>query len=151
MKEAKKITIPKYLGKWNEIASTLPSYQKNCRNTTAEYSDKGKYIGVRNSCDRNGKRSSVNLKAFPTKKPNSFHVTFLPFSFRKKGNYNIQFVDNQYKNAIVTAPNTVWFLSRTPKISQDRLTNFVRIAKSKNIDVSNMSITSEPNKNLTLK
>lgn len=44
--------LKSYLGKWYEIASVPAWFQKNCQNTTAEYSlrDDGN-VQVKNTCD----------------------------------------------------------------------------------------------------
>lgn len=144
----------KYLEKkWNEIASFPAWFQKGCSNTTAEYTDKGKFIEVKNSCDKGTKKicdeNSCKIvpkrkikigKAFPTKDENLLKVQFFP---PFKAPYKVEYIEEnekgEYTNAIVgTNKKYLWILSREEQLSDEDFNRLKAIAKEKGFDVDKL-------------
>jgi len=145
VKGAKKVDLSRYLGKWYEIASFPAWFSWRCKDTTAEYTDKEKYIEVRNSCDRFNTRTKQKGKAYKTDKNNVLQVSFFaPF----KGDYIIEFLEQNYNFVIVGSQkkNYLWILSRDTNIKQVEFDELVGIAKGKGYDVSNLVMTTKVKK-----
>jgi apolipoprotein D and lipocalin family protein len=110
--------VNKYLGLWYEIARTDNRFEKGCTNVTANYSlrqDGG--LNVVNKCLIKDKEKMATGKAYFKSENNiaSLKVTFFwPFY----GNYNVVYLDNDYRYAIVDGGSKeyVWILSRTKTI-----------------------------------
>ena len=116
----------RYVGKWYQVASTNPFFQKDCVCATATYKlrDDGN-IDVVNSCRKatiSGETSEVKGVAYTTSNPGKLNVVFggikLPFS-----NYWIIEVADDYSYAVVSSPlrRPIWILSRTPELPEDTL------------------------------
>jgi apolipoprotein D and lipocalin family protein len=152
----KEIDLQKYLGTWHEIESFPQWFQKGCADTTAEYTDKGKFIEVKNACsvetnkvkcDDDKKicfkmrKDKVKIgKAFKTDDPSLLKVQFF---FPFKGDYQIEHLDvvnGKYENAIVGNKNKkyLWILSRKSEISDEKRKELEQIAKEKGYDVAKL-------------
>lgn len=118
------VDLKRYVGRWYEIARLPNSFQEGCTNTTATYSLKSEgKVHVLNECDKpreNGssKHKSIEGSASVVKGSNGskLHVTFLwPF----KGDYWVLELADDYSYAAVGSPdrNTLWILSRSPKMN----------------------------------
>jgi len=135
--QAEKINLEKYIGeKWYEIASFPAWFEKGCSDTQAQYTDKGKYIEVKNTCIKKGKLSERIGKAFKTEKENTLKVQFFPLI---KAPYKIEFVDTEYNHAVVgSGKNYLWLLSRKKDISDAEYTELTEIAKEKGYDITKL-------------
>ncbi len=121
--------LNKYLGKWYEIARLDHSFERGLEKVSAEYSlrEKGgvkvKNIGF--SIEKN-KWSEAVGKAFFVREPNEGYLKvsfFWPFY----GSYVIFELDKEnYQYAFVSSSNDsyLWFLSRTPTVSDELKTKF---------------------------
>jgi len=121
----------KYLGKWYEIARLDHSFERGLSNVTAEYSlleDGG--INVLNkgfSKDKN-EWKDANGKAYFVRGVDEGYLKvsfFGPFY----GSYIIFELDREnYQYAFVSGPDKsyLWFLSRTPQVSQKLLDHFIQ-------------------------
>lgn len=113
------VDIPKYMGKWYEIASYPSSFQKNCFCVTADYTltEKG-YVKVLNSCRKGGvtgKQKSISGKAFVV--PGSGNAKLkVQFFWPFKADYWVIDKADDYSWAVVSGPDRkyLWILSRTP-------------------------------------
>lgn len=131
------VNLNKYIGKWYEIASFPAWFQRGCSEITAEYTIKDNYIEVKNSCNKNGKRKTQVGKAFLTDKPDLLKVQFFaPF----KGDYKIEYVDDNYEYAIVgnDKKNYLWILARKPKITTKQYKELLKIAYLKGYDINKL-------------
>ena len=118
------LDIDRYMGRWYEIASTKPSFQKDCICVTADYAlTESDTVSVTNSCRKkslDGPVSKIVGSATVTNEPGKFNVSFgnfrLPFS-----NYWVIDLADDYSYAVVTTPfsSPIWILSRTPELSPD--------------------------------
>lgn len=126
--------LNKYLGKWYEIARLDHSFERGLEKVTAEYSlreeggVKVKNIGF--SIEKN-KWSEAIGKAFFVRKANEGYLKvsfFGPFY----GSYVIFELDREnYQYAFVSSSNDsyLWFLSRTPTVSNELKTQFIKRAE----------------------
>lgn len=138
MRKARKISLKRYAGKWNEIASFPAWFQRDCVGATAEYTEMPTFIGVVNTCTtRKGKTRNIKGKAFTTDENNVLNVQFFP---PFKSDYIIEYVDTEYKHAIVgsTGKNYLWILSREKPVANDVYEKLVSIARKKGYDVSRL-------------
>lgn len=110
------VDLSRYLGRWYEIARLPNSFQKNCRNSRADYSlrDDGD-ITVLNSCQdkHDGSRRQSKGRAWVVDPATNARLKvsfFWPF----RGDYWIIELGNQYEYAVVGTPNRryFWILSR---------------------------------------
>lgn len=138
--ENKSLDIQKYSGKWYEIARLPNKFEKKCiANITATYTiNKNHTINVLNQCE------TLNgiIKAEGVAKPIDLNTGQLKVSFFRPfwGNYNVYYVDSEYKHAIVygKTKNTMWILSRKPSVSEKELIKLLSIAKNANFDLDNL-------------
>ena len=117
------VNLEKYMGKWHEVARYPNSFQKGCKNSLATYSLRpdGK-VDVLNECDRDGKRSSAEGKAWVIDHETNAKLKvsfFWPFA----GDYWILSIGDNYEYSVVSEPSMkyLWILSRTPELPIDTL------------------------------
>jgi apolipoprotein D and lipocalin family protein len=140
------VDLSKYAGKWYEVASYPMSFQKGCHCTTAEYtlSEKG-YVIVENRCNRdsvNGPESYIKGRAFVDKNSGNSKLKvqfFWPF----RAKYWIIDLADDYSYAVVSHPNrqTLWILSRSPKMENFIYENILAGLREKKFDVSRLKKT----------
>lgn len=113
------LDVPRYMGRWYEIAALPNPFQKNCFGTYADYTAQADgSIVVLNRCHKNsldGPLQGVEGKAWrpDASLPGALKVQFFwPFS----GDYWVLALDEQYRWAVVGQPKRkyLWILSRTP-------------------------------------
>lgn len=127
------VDIPRYAGKWYEIARLPMWAQRNCLRSTAEYTllESGQ-IGVRNACvTTDGEETSIEGVATIV---DHVHHTKLNvvfdqwaaklvafFTSSDEGNYWILRVDPEYHFAVVGTPDReyLWILARTPDLPEN--------------------------------
>jgi apolipoprotein D and lipocalin family protein len=120
------VDLTRYLGTWYEIASTKPSFQRDCVCSVANYSlTPENNVQVKNECRKltvNGELSVAEGIATPTDDPAKLNVSFgnfrLPFA-----NYWIVSLAADYSWAVISSPfcNPIWILSRTPQMEAKTL------------------------------
>jgi apolipoprotein D and lipocalin family protein len=143
------VDIPRYMGKWYEIASFPAPFQKNCTCTTAEYSlNEDGTVAVFNRCydTRKNKWVDAKAKAFVRNEETNAELGvqfFWPF----RGDYFIIDVADDYSHALVGAPSReyLWILSRTPEMDPETFGKLSRIALGRGFDVSRLERTSQKN------
>lgn len=125
-KTVENLDLNSYLGRWYEVASTKPGFQRDCVCVTADYSlrDDGK-VKVVNSCINGtpeGELSQFVASATPTRNPAKLEVApfELPTLF---SNYWVVDLADDYRYAVVSTAlrNPIWILSRTPEIDANDL------------------------------
>ena len=131
--------IEKYLGTWYEIARFDHSFERGLSAVTAEYSmrDDGG-VRVRNtgfSVEENEWKEAIGKAYFVENE----HLGYLKVSFFGPfyGSYVIFELDKQtYQYAFVTSSNKsyVWFLSRTPTVSEELKERFINKLREKGFD-----------------
>ena len=149
-----RVELPRYLGKWHEIATFLQRFQRGCNGSTATYSALGPgKIGVLNECRMNsldGPYKSINGRARVTDKVTNakLKVKFFPLIGAP---YWIIELDGQpgeqpYEWAVVGSRSAryLWILSRTPQMDRGRLDKILQRLAERGYDVSRLSFTQQP-------
>ncbi len=136
----------KYLGKWYEIARLPNSFQKQCSQSTAEYSKiDDETIRVVNRCAQlnSSESDEVTGKAFIV--PNSGNAKLkVQFFWPFKGDYWIIGLDKEnYQWVVVGEPKRkyLWILARQASIEKDLFNRLKVLAKEKGFDVSKLIVT----------
>ena len=135
----KYVDLKKYSGLWYEIAKIPNRFQKHCkRGTTAQYKllENGK-IEVINSCiEEDGERDASEgiaqvVDASSNAKLEVSFVSILGINLFW-GDYWIIGLEKNYEYAVVGTPTRKygWILSRTPKLSEEKLNEAFEILKS---------------------
>lgn len=120
------VDLGRYIGKWYEIASNRPDFQKDCFCTTAEYTlidPATPTIGVRNSCNRGsptGPRTVAEGRATipDLSTPAKLAVTF-GGPFPAAPNYWIVSLAEEYSYAVVSSAERkpIFILARERQLS----------------------------------
>jgi apolipoprotein D and lipocalin family protein len=149
----KSMELPKYLGRWYEIARLPMFFQRHCAgNVTATYSlNPDSTIKVDNQClKKNGDPMQSIGQAVPVDESHAkLSVTFLPSWLRwtglAKAPYWVLKIDDDYTTALVGEPSRkyLWILSRTPKISPAVYQEYVSEAQRQGFDISQLIVTKQ--------
>jgi apolipoprotein D and lipocalin family protein len=126
----------RYLGEWYEIARLEHSFEKGLSDITATYSlreDGGNRVVNRGYEPEKGEWRVAEAKAYPVGNPG---VGYLKVSFFGPfyGSYVIFGLDEapkgEYQYAYVTGANKnhLWFLARTPRVSEEAMSRFKKEA-----------------------
>lgn len=137
------LDIPRYMGKWYEIARMPHSFERNMDYVTADYTlNEDNTVRVVNRGKRDGKFSQAEgiakLKykdAYPA--AGEFRVSFFrPFY----GDYRIIDLAPDYSHAVVTSGTMdyLWILSRTPQLPQERLSAILEQLRSRGFDIGRL-------------
>tara|TARA_R110002110_G_scaffold205066_7_gene417275 strand:- start:432133 stop:432654 length:522 start_codon:yes stop_codon:yes gene_type:complete len=135
--------LPRYLGKWYEIARLDHSFERGLQNVTAQYSqqDDGSVKVVNQGFDTNsGNWNTAEGIAHFVESPATGYLKvsfFGPFY----GSYVVFELDkNDYEYAFVTGPSHsyLWLLSRTPRVSADLKEHFIATADKLGYNTQNL-------------
>lgn len=137
----KQLDIPRFMGKWYEIARYEHTFEKGMTYVTAEYSllPDGK-IRVINRGMKNGKPKEIIGKARqpdPIEYPGRLEVSFFLWFY---ADYYILELDKDYQHAIIGS-NTdkyLWILSRSPEIPKDTLDKLLTNIRQRGYDLSKL-------------
>jgi len=145
----KDFQLEKYLGTWYEIARLDHSFERGMNQVTAEYSLRdGGGVRVLNrgfSVDQQEWKDAEG-KAFFVNEPDEGYLKvsfFGPFY----GSYVVYDLDkDNYQYAFVSSSNTsyLWFLSRTPTVSDELMARFVEGAKQRGFDTDKLIYVEHP-------
>lgn len=139
------LDLNKYLGKWYEIGKLPARGQSGLTNVTATYSmRKNGKILVDNAGYRNGKKKGIKGSAWlrDEKCGGGLYVQFFwPF----KGDYNIIKLASDYRYAVVMGDsrNSLWILSRTPKMKEEDLKEILSFLKDHSFKVEKIIKTKQ--------
>ena len=136
----KDFQLERYLGKWYEIARLDHSFERGLQRVTAEYAmrpDGGVSVTNRGYSTKQEMWKDAEGKAFFVGEPEMGHLKvsfFGPFY----GSYAIFELDSDYENAFISGSSTkyLWFLSRTPQVSQELKDHFIEKAQALGFDTS---------------
>jgi len=144
------VDLQKYIGLWYEIAKIPNFFQKGCyKNTSAEYSlrSDGK-ISVVNTCTESdgSKKTAEGVAKVVDKNTNAkLEVSFVKILGINLfwGDYWIIGLGDNYEYALVGSPDRKygWILSRTPKLSPEKLEQINNILKLKGYDPTKFEFT----------
>ena len=135
--------LDRYLGKWYEIARLDHSFERGLDKVTAEYSireDGGVKVVNRGYSSKEAKWDEAEGKAYFVRNSDEGYLKvsfFGPFY----GSYVIFELDkDNYSYAMVCGPSRsyLWFLSRTPTVSDELARRFVEKAGELGFDTSEL-------------
>lgn len=135
--------LDRYLGKWYEIARLDHSFERGLSQVSAEYSlkeDGGVKVINQGFSIEKGEWKQAEGKAYFVKATDQGYLKvsfFGPFY----GSYIVFELDKEgYQYAFVSGPNTdyLWFLSRTPSVSDELKIRFIDEAKKLGFDTSQL-------------
>lgn len=134
--------LSKYLGTWYEIARLDHSFERGLSNVTAEYSlrkDGGVRVINRGYSAEEGKWEQAEGKAYFVEDSDTGHLKvsfFGPFY----GAYVVFNLDEDYQQSFVSGPDRsyLWFLSRTPTVSEADKQRFIQAAQAKGFDTDEL-------------
>ena len=144
LKTVDSVDVQKYLGRWYEIARFQHGFEKNIVGATAEYSLRpdGRIQVVNSGFKKNldGRYSEVKAVAWvpDSSKPGALKVKFFNLF---TSDYLIFGLDqDKYSWALVGGDSRdfLWFLSRTPTVTNDLLEKMKSIAVSQGYDLSGL-------------
>ncbi|MBR9976456.1 MAG: lipocalin family protein [Bacteroidetes bacterium] len=148
LKTVDAVDLDRYMGTWYEIMRLPNSFQKDCWNSTAEYSlrDDGK-VRVVNRCRKdsvNGPENSATGKAWVVAGSNNSKLKvsfFWPF----RGDYWIIELDENYQWVAVGAPSReyLWILAREPRWDVVPLEMLKERLAAKGFDVTQLIATND--------
>lgn len=142
------VDLEKYAGKWFEIASFPKWFQRNCTETTAQYTLTAKgCVIVENRCicdTLTRKESYIKGKAWVVKESGNAKLKvqfFWPFT----GKYWIIALADDYSYAVVGHPNkkSLWILSRTPKMDEALYQQILVKIKEQGFEVEKLKRTKQ--------
>jgi apolipoprotein D and lipocalin family protein len=149
-KVVKYVDLKKYSGLWYEIAKIPNRFQKHCkRGTTAQYKllENGK-IEVINSCiEEDGERDATEgiAQIVDVSSNAKLEVSFVSVLGINLfwGDYWIIGLDSNYDYALVGTPTRKygWILSRTPKLSEEKLKEAFELLKSQGYEPKKFEMT----------
>ena len=134
--------LSKYLGTWYEIARLDHSFERGLSNVTAEYSlrkDGGVRVINRGYSAEEGKWEQAEGKAYFVEDSDTGYLKvsfFGPFY----GAYVVFNLDENYQQSFVSGPDRsyLWFLSRTPTVSEADKQRFIQAAQAKGFDTDEL-------------
>ncbi|MFD1383070.1 lipocalin family protein [Rhodanobacter aciditrophus] len=134
--------LPKYLGTWYEIARLDHSFERGLSQVTAQYSlreDGGVKVINRGYSKEDKEWSEAEGKAYFVEDSSTGHLKvsfFGPFY----GAYVVFDLDEDYQQAFVSGPDRsyLWFLSRTPTVSEADKQRFIQAARAKGFDTDEL-------------
>ena len=142
------LEVDSFLGRWYEVASTHPFFQKDCVCVTADYAViDDKTLSVANSCRKGSPEGTLDVvegKAKTTKNPAKLNVSFggfqLPFS-----NYWVVDLADDYRYAVISTPfrTPIWILSRTPVLTQADMGGIVERLRDAKFNLKKLSLTQQ--------
>ena len=141
------VDLDRYLGRWYEIASFPQRFQRGCVATRATYSKRedGR-IRVVNECrdgSLDGELRSIEGVAWVSDPEQSQAKLEVQFFWPFRGDYWILALDPGYRHALVGNPDrdSLWILSRTPKLDEESLAALRADAAALGFDVDRLQRT----------
>lgn len=146
------LDVPRYMGRWHEIAKYPNRFQKQCIGSTqAEYSlEADSRVRVVNRCRVAGgdMQEAVGI-ARQIGEPDSARLkvrfapawlSFLPWVW---GDYWVIDLDGDYQLAAVSEPSRqyLWILSRTPTLAPGALDALLQRLRDKGFDTDRLTLT----------
>lgn len=144
------VDVPRYMGRWYEIARYPVSFQEGCEAVTADYTllTNGR-VEVVNSCRQDSVDGELRQvrgtgRIVDPRTNAKLKVTFFwPF----EGDYWIIDLDQEeYQWAVVSVPTRkmLWILSRTPQMEPAVYADILARLPDKNLDPAKLRLTAQP-------
>ena len=140
--------LNRYLGQWYEIARLDHSFERGLEKVTAEYSmreDGGVSVVNRGFSTEDNEWSEATGKAYFVDNPEQGYLKvsfFGPFY----GSYVVfELEQENYQYAFVSGPDLsyLWLLSRTPKVSDAIIADFIEKSQSLGFDTSEIILVKQ--------
>lgn len=146
------LDVPRYMGRWYEIAKYPNRFQKKCvGDTTAEYAlqqdgnlqvinrcrmEDGQFDEAIGAARQIGDRSSPKLEV-------RFAPAWLSFIPAVWGDYWVIDLDTDYQLVAVSEPEReyLWILSRDPEVSRDVYERLLQRLRGKGFDTHELEMT----------
>ncbi len=146
------LDVPRYMGRWYEIAKFPNRFQKQCAgDTTAEYQPlEGQQVRVINRCRRADGQvdEAIGLArqvdgAASAKLKVRFAPRWLSFLPMVWGDYWVVDLDRDYQLAAVSEPKReyLWILSRTPQVAPERYDALLQRLRAMGLDTGKLEPT----------
>lgn len=144
--------VSRYLGQWYEIARLDHRFERGLENVTATYSLReggGLVVKNRGYSTKKNEWQDATGKAFFVDDANVAHLKvsfFGPFY----GSYVVFDLDKEeYQHAFISGSNTnyLWFLSRTPTVSEETLARFKKRAAELGFNTDELIIVDQSARN----
>ncbi len=145
------LDVPRYMGRWYEIAKFPNWFQRRCvGDTTAEYQAlEGQQVRVINRCRKaDGMIEAIGLaRQVDGPKSAKLKVRFAPgwLSFIPLvwGDYWVVDLDPSYQLAAVSSPERdyLWVLSRTPQVDPERYKALLERLDGLGLDTKKLELT----------
>ena len=134
----------RYMGVWYEIARMPQWFEKDLDHVTATYALEDGKLRITNRGFRNGKAKIATAVGHfaDARDVGAFRISFFrPFY----GDYRIIHLSPSYDEAIVTtgSPDALWILSRTAKLTPERLNELIQKAKRWGFDITALEYPSQ--------
>lgn len=137
----KQLDIPRFMGKWYEIARYEHRFERGMTYVTAEYTlmSDGK-IRVVNRGLKDGKPKEITGKARqpdPVTFPGRLEVSFFLWFY---SDYYVLELGTDYQYAVIgsSSDKYLWILSRTPQMAQPVLENILSGLRKRGYDLSRL-------------
>ena len=152
------LDLPRFLGRWYEIAKYPNRFQKKCvGDTTAEYRLRPEgHLQVINRCrikdgqfdEAIGAARQIGTQSSP-KLEVRFSPAWLSFIPAVWGDYWVIDLDSDYQLAAVSEPTReyLWVLSRSPKVDPEVYAALLHRLRSKGFDTRKLEMTLQDAKN----
>ena len=137
----RQLDVPRFMGKWYEIARYDHPFEKDMTHVTAEYSlEANGKIRVVNQGMKHGTPKTAIGKAKqpdPTKYPGRLKVSFFLWFY---SDYYVLELDKDYQYALIgsSSDNYLWILSRTPEIPEPILNELLENLQKRGYDLSKL-------------
>ena len=134
------LALPRYLGRWYEIARIDNRFERGISNAFAEYSlnPNGTIKVVNSGVDiKTGRMKSAVGKAKTTSVPGLLRVSFFWIFY---SDYRVLAVDENYNWALVGGSSSkyLWILSRISKLSEEDMALIISEASRRGYDTSRL-------------
>lgn len=148
------LDVPRYMGRWYEIAKFPNRFQKQCAgDTTAEYQPlEGRQVRVINRCRKaDGTWDEAVGLARQVGNPDSaklkvrFAPRWLSFLPMVWGDYWVVDLDKDYQLTAVSEPKReyLWILSRTPQVAPERYDALLQRLRAMGLDTGRLEPTTQ--------
>lgn len=137
----KELDVPRFMGKWYEIARYDHSFEKGMTHVIAEYTlEENGRIRVVNKGMKEGELKEIVGKGKqpePEEYPGQLKVSFFLWFY---ADYYIMELDKDYQYALVgsSSDKYLWILSRTPKMEKVQLDKLLNNLIQRGYDISKL-------------
>jgi apolipoprotein D and lipocalin family protein len=145
---APNVDLPRFAGKWYEIARLPRPTQTDCHGTTAFYTQNSDgTLTFVNQCNVGAQAGPMKTVSMSASVPDPTVTAKLALDIAgMTGDYWILEVDSNYQYAVIGHPSRLyfWILSRAPTLDSATVQGIVSRAQSNHFDMSQLEYTPQP-------